>query len=257
MDWDPRAWSRKKICSGFVDNIIAISQTASREFGFDTKTNVIYDWPDFVSRDGYIDIRKKYNIAADKKILLVMGGRTPIKGSKTAMLAMQYIKDKDAVLLVLGGMADKSPIKKNIRRLLRKFHIRTYGLTLDYLANISNDRIIITDNIKNIKGVIEDSTMILCPFTTPHFAMPILEAGCLRKPVIASATGHAEELIIDGITGIIVKVGNTKELANAINKLLLSPETTINMGIAANKYIQSNFTKEKSISALKKIFATA
>ncbi len=251
--WDPRGWVRENSIND-VDSIIAIAETSSLQFGFTEKTTVIYDWPDFKGRDAPLDLSEKYNIDKSKKVLLAMGGRTAIKGTDIAMMAMRYINDENIVLLVLGGKADNNPLKQKIRKILEFLHIETYGLKLDRIEKESNNRIMMTTTEKNIKDIIQQSFIILCPFTTPHFAMPALEAGCLGKPVIVSDTGYAREIVKHDKTGIIIPTCDANGLADAINVLLTSLSKIEQMGIASKQYIQKNFNKEKSLSQLIDIF---
>ncbi len=228
--WDPRGWGRNATINKCVDRIIAISQTASSRFGFLGKTTVIYDWPEFSGRDGEISPLREWGIGPEKKILLVAGGRNAIKGSDVAMRAMNRIKDPDAVMLVLGGRADTNPKKEVVRKVLRKLHLETYGLMLDRLERESNGRIIMTPPVRRIKSLMEQSEIIICPFTVPHVAMPSVEAGFLGKPVIISDNGHARETVVDKKTGLIVPPDDAEALAAAINELLDNPEMAERFG---------------------------
>lgn len=257
--WDVRAWDIreriKNIVTGqCVDRIIAISQTASKQFGFEGKTEVVYDWPDFEGRDGEIDLERGFTIRPDQKILLVLGGRTSIKGTKIALQAMNQVKDRSAVMFVPGGRADADPRKQIIRRILRRLSFETYGLSLDRLQEESEGRIILAPPVKELKRIIQRSAIVLCPFTTPHFAMPALEAGLLGVPVIASDNGHAREVIVNGETGIIVPPGDVPALATAINQLLECPQKSKQFGRTASRVVVDRFDKEHSIAQMKDIF---
>ena len=203
LRWDPRGWGRNRTISRYVDRIIAISKTASARFGFSEKTVVIYDWPEFSGRDEDIS-PQQWGVGPDKKILLVAGGRNAIKGSDVAMRAMNWVNDPAAVMLVLGGRADTNPKKEVVRKILRKLHLGTYGLMLDRIERESSGRILLLPTVKQIKSLMEQSSMVICPFTVPHVAMPSIEAGFLGKPVVISENGHARETVLDKKTGLIV-----------------------------------------------------
>ncbi|MEI6891611.1 MAG: glycosyltransferase family 4 protein [Pontiella sp.] len=248
--WDPRGWVGNTIVKKYVDRIIAISQTAAERFGFLEKTDVVYDWPDFSGRDGKIDPLREWGVGPDKKILLVPGGRTSIKGSVVAMRAMSQVKDANAVMLVLGGRSDTNPKKELIRKVLRMLHQETYGLMLDRLENESNGRIIMLPPVKQILSLIQQSEIIISPFIVPHFSMPSVEGGLLGKPVILSDDGHARETVVDQKTGFIIPAGDVEVLAASINDLLAHPEKAAAFGKAGFSHVSSLADKKRNGSSL-------
>jgi glycosyltransferase involved in cell wall biosynthesis len=61
-------------------------------------------------------------------------------------------------------------------------------------------------------------------------------------PVVATTAGAFPEVIADGETGMLVPPGDAKELANAIQALLLNPERRRAMGAAGIRRIQERFS---------------
>ncbi len=242
--WDPRAWLKEHMVAKRVDRIVAISRTAATRFGFREKTSVIYDPPDFTDRDGPLNPSESFGLAKGAKILLVLGGRCPIKGSLIAMQAMQRVTAENVVMLVVGGRADADPRKQLIRWCLRTLAVETYGLKMDRLERESNQRIVMTPSLAEIKSLMQQSVMVLCPFTTPHFAMPALEAGFLGKPVVLSDNGYAREVVRNGQTGVLVPSGDVAALARAIEALLASPDTGRRLGEAARRFVTRRFHQD-------------
>lgn len=253
--WDPRDWVRRNVVGRAVDHVIAISRTASEHFGFTEKTTVIYDWPDFSGRDDACDLDQAFGIAPGKKVLLVLGGRNPLKGTSVAMQAMRHVEDDHAVMLVIGGRGDTSRRKERIRRVLRALRLETYGLKLDRLASESEGRIVMSPAAREIKSIMAQSAVILCPFTTPHFAMPSIEAGQLGRPVIMSDSGYARETVRDGETGIIVLGNDPERLALAFTSLLEHPSAAERMGKAAQAFVSTCFNEEEWAARLANVYA--
>ncbi|RMF57194.1 MAG: glycosyltransferase family 1 protein [Calditrichaeota bacterium] len=71
--------------------------------------------------------------------------------------------------------------------------------------------------------------------------MKVFEYMAVGKPTIAPRLGPLEEVIEDGINGILVESGNETELTQAIVYLLNNPEKRKEMGEKARKHILSNF----------------
>ena len=62
--------------------------------------------------------------------------------------------------------------------------------------------------------------LVVFPSTLPHFARPVIEAGAMAVPVVASRLGGVEELVEDGMTGILVPPGDPAALGDAIARVL-------------------------------------
>jgi len=83
----------------------------------------------------------------------------------------------------------------------------------------------------------------------------ILEAMAAACPVISSKdVGAIFETVIDGETGILVEKKNPKEIAGAIIYLIKHHDERVRMGLAGRKRFEENYTLEKNINNMIKIF---
>ncbi|MBA7485999.1 D-inositol-3-phosphate glycosyltransferase [subsurface metagenome] len=83
----------------------------------------------------------------------------------------------------------------------------------------------------------------------------ILEAMAAGCPVIAiKDIGAIPETVIDGETGILVEKQNPEEIAKAIVYLIENPDIRVKMGLAARKRFEENYTIDKNIDNMIKVF---
>lgn len=82
-----------------------------------------------------------------------------------------------------------------------------------------------------------------------------LEAGAMGIPSVGTQHDGIPEVIIDGETGLLAQEGNIEQCANHMIALAKKPELAQNLGDAAYKRINSQFTEERSLSNLHKILA--
>jgi glycosyltransferase involved in cell wall biosynthesis len=66
----------------------------------------------------------------------------------------------------------------------------------------------------------------------------ILEAMVARRPIVATAVGGILELVRDGENGLLVPVGDSERLAQAIAKLLEQPDLARRLGEAGRKTVE-------------------
>lgn len=89
------------------------------------------------------------------------------------------------------------------------------------------------------------------------FGVAIIEAGAARRPVVVSDAGGLPEVTIDGVTGIVVPRENPQAAADAIEKLVLSPELRVNMGEAGRKHVAETYSWDVCVEQMVKVLEAA
>lgn len=162
---------------------------------------------------------KKYNLH-NKKIILYVGRLIKRKGINYLIDAFSKIKDKNIVLLIVGGddfyNLGEPIIKARLLNMVKKY-------------NLSN-KIIFTGALdpKGVAAAYSISNVLVVPSITDKIGEPwgliVNEAMQFGLPVIATdAVGSAYDLIKNGKNGFIVKEKNSKELQIAIEKIIYNP----------------------------------
>ncbi|HYU64813.1 MAG TPA: glycosyltransferase family 4 protein [Candidatus Paceibacterota bacterium] len=77
-----------------------------------------------------------------------------------------------------------------------------------------------------------------------QFGYSMAEASLMELPIVATNSGSIREIVIDGVTGILVKPGSTDELAQAIIYLAKNSDLRRQMGQAGRHHIMSNFSNQ-------------
>jgi glycosyltransferase involved in cell wall biosynthesis len=84
--------------------------------------------------------------------------------------------------------------------------------------------------------------------------MVVLEAMAMGKAVIGSNIGGIPEQIKDGETGFLFNMGKSRELAYKMEKLWFDKNLRTEMGKAARRKIEMDFSLKKHCNALMKIY---
>jgi glycosyltransferase involved in cell wall biosynthesis len=71
-----------------------------------------------------------------------------------------------------------------------------------------------------------------------------LEAQASAVPVVTTTATGAIESVVDGITGVLVPVGDSQALARAIAQLLADPALRQKMGNAARERTEREFVQD-------------
>lgn len=72
---------------------------------------------------------------------------------------------------------------------------------------------------KNLANLINQSSVVVCPYTDATQSGVVMSAYSFKKPVIATNVGGLPEMVEDGKTGLIVEPKSVEEIYDALMKL--------------------------------------
>jgi glycosyltransferase involved in cell wall biosynthesis len=85
------------------------------------------------------------------------------------------------------------------------------------------------------------------------FGQVIIEGMAAGKPVIATNGGGVPEIVVDGVTGILVPMRDAQAMADAMRRLLGDAGLRKTMGAAARAHVQQNFSIQKTAKAVENV----
>jgi len=194
--------------------IISVSPMVAREFkAIGVPQEKIAIIPNGIDLEEYKQLpmgdlfRKRLDIKENEKVVLTVGRLEKIKGFQYLIKALpSIIKEVGSTKLVIAGP---------------DFN---YGATLKKLTEETNvqDHVIFYGPIngKEKFEAFSAANIVAVPSLYEGFGMLLLEAMAAGKPLVATNTGAAPEIIQNGKNGILANLGNVEDLAGKIIKLL-------------------------------------
>ena len=261
-------WGLRKRCFRLIieyaaDKIIVLSEAGRNQFCKLSKISVIYNFVDFQYFDRCIDgatIRKKLGIPCTAKVIGFMGGSLPHKGGLILLEAMKYVYRHipEAHLIILGNTSSNEPSKSKIKRKVRPIIEKILNVYTPEQFNSKLETISFRENIHlvgiqtNIPEWIAACDLIVFPSTCDHFGRPIIEAGAMAKPVVASDWPSTREIVKTGVTGILVQPNNPLALGKAVMTILQDEQKAQRQSMGEAGYMQA-LDKFNSALQVKKI----
>jgi glycosyltransferase involved in cell wall biosynthesis/SAM-dependent methyltransferase len=223
-----------------TDKFVAVSQsvqTQVRRFIQTEKVEVIYNGLD--SFEGRPHRREIFGLDENTPVVCFVGTLANHKGVLSlvdaAPLVLERFPDvKFAVAGADGGAADV--LERRLRREPAGRAFRVLGFR------------------KDAADVIASSDVFVLPSLADSMPLVVLEAMLAGKPVVATRSGGAAEMIVDGETGFLVPVGDPPALARAILALLEDPERMAAMGRRGKERAQAVFSHEQFIQKFERVF---
>lgn len=96
--------------------------------------------------------------------------------------------------------------------------------------------------------------LVHASITPEPFGQVIIEGMAAGKPVVATDDGGAREIVVPGLTGLLVPMADPKAMADAIESLLGDPGAARRMGQAGRQRVKDCFTMETVVSNVHAVY---
>ncbi len=162
----------------------------------------------------------------------LIGRISPWKGQHIYLhAAAQVLRDfPQARFEIIGApLFAELDYERSLRELCRDLEIEN---SVEFVGFVEN----VQERIHHLDVVVHAST------TGEPFGQVIIEGMAAGKPVVATNGGGVPEIVEDGITGLLVPMGDVTSMAQAIGKLLGDSAWRERMGQAGKERVIRQFT---------------
>jgi glycosyltransferase involved in cell wall biosynthesis len=223
---------------------------ASREKSFVPRSSVVYNG---VVHDG---VPGNSIVAGDHDCGIIhspgdgpqrvglVGRISPWKGQDVFIRAASDVRKvlPGTQFLIIGSaMFGEEDYEREVREL-------STSLGLDDCLEFTGFRSDVQELVHGLDVLVHAST------TGEPFGQVIAEGMAACKPVVATAGGAVPEIVQDGVTGLLVPMGDAQSMAEAITKLLSDPELAGQMGEAGRQRVEEHFTMEHVVQKVEFIY---
>lgn len=118
---------------------------------------------------------------------------------------------------------------------------------VDFLGFINRDEVIEAFNRFDI-------TVFPSTLDSESFGVAAVEAQACGSATIISNVGGLPEATNPGITSLLVEKEDEKQLADALEKLIVNEELRVDMGIQGRKFVEQNYNIENNFSKVEEIY---
>lgn len=188
------------------------------------------------------------------------GGKVVIKPNFVDFAAPQ-VSERDGFLFVGRLSAEKGTgILSEAALQVPEVCLRIAGTGPEahQLQGLPNAKMLGALGGEEVRLQMEAATALVLPsIWYENFPRTLVEAFAAGLPVIGSRLGALEELIEDGVTGLLFEPGNADELASKIRWAHSNAAAMAEMGRRARAHYENNFTATKNYEQLISIYEEA
>lgn len=183
-------------------------------------------------------LRRELGIEGAYPVLINVGRLAKAKGQVWLVRMMPQLMERwpTARLIIVGEGGERKALEEEIRRHGLGSHVSLVGQRSD---------------VPNLLAV---SDVFLFPSVSEGLPLALLEAAASGKPVVASNCGPIGEVVEDGASGYMVEPENPEALAQAVLRVLESPQRARCMGLRGRQIVREKFDIRDSVPALERVY---
>ena len=217
-----------------ADKIVTVSSAI--DAFFKKETVLISDWY-AVSKEE--ENKEKEN---DTFNILYVGAIMPGKGQLEALKVMKLMVPKytDMKLTFIGRHDSSDPFFHKLSSFIQNNHL--------------SDVVSFQPHTLAIGQTYRNSDVVLNLSFSESFSMICVEAGAYGRPVISTKSGGPGDIIIDGETGFLVKIGDYSSMLKHLIALKENKALRRKIGMNAKAHVEKKFSGKDQVMLLKSLY---
>jgi len=235
----------ERLTAFMVDHYVAVSDQVKghiirRSHISDQKISIIYNGVSVKNTDAFdkTEFLSRAGLKSDARIVMTAGRLHRQKGYDHLIHAMPIVQAAfPGVKLLIPGEGEE---ENNLKKLADSLEL--------------TEQVIFMGLRSDVDRLLQCSEVFVLPSRWEGFPNVILEAMAAGKPVVATAVGGIPELVVQGVTGVLVPPQDTPALADAIKGLLSDEKRALAMGAAGRQRVQQCFSMDAMISKTEALY---
>lgn len=217
-----------------LPHVVTVSESSKRDiassFGVDgSRMRVIYNGVDTSVFTQRPDIQREDNL-----LITTASADQPLKGTQHLIPAFASLRKQHPKLRLI--FIGKPKADGTVAKLIERFDLAAH---IEFKHGISTEEIV---------DLYARATLAIVPSEYEGFGLPAAEAMSCEVPLVSTDGGALPEVV--GDAGVVVPVGDSLALAEAIATLLDRPEERARLGKAGRERMLAHFSWSHAASVL-------
>ena len=216
----------------YFDRIITVSEDIRRRLSEKLPQNILITMHNAIDPQkikpskSAIEIRSEFNLDDKSPLIGAVGRLVPVKGYDLFLqMALMILEKRPDARFILAG---DGPLRRSLEEQSRRLNIA--------------DKVIFA----GFRGDIIDmvNALDIFVFSSYHEGVPmaLLEAMSLKKAIVSTAVGGLNEVLENGVSGLLVKPKSADDLAGACMKIMGDANLKTSLENGAFKRVIEHFS---------------
>jgi glycosyltransferase involved in cell wall biosynthesis len=246
-----------------MDRLIAVSRSIvakiEREGRTGAPVDLIYNGVDLSRYDhteACCTLPEEYGFPVGSPLVGIVARLEPEKGHATLLEAWPKVLARvpDARLLIVG----EGSLRETLETQAHNMVLLGEACDGDHYVGTRHARpgakVVFTGRRDDVPSVTAAMDVAVLPSYREALGLAILEAMALGRPVVATNVGGIPEMVVDGVTGLLVPPHDPDALASAITRLLTDHPLADMVARAGHDLVHDRFCIDLMVDAIEAIY---
>lgn len=238
----------KLLVAASANQIVANSRAVAACLPGSQRVVVVHNGIDLTRIDRSEDgtaFRKRLGVAAEAPLVGMVGRLRPWKGQETFLRTAAMVRRTlpAARFVVIGGdpFEVRDGYVERLQLLVRQLEV--------------DDCTYFTGHLNDVGEALAAIDVFVHPGAPEPFGLVNIEAMARGKPVVAFAHGALPEIVVEGVTGLLVPPADEGALSEAITSLLCDPDLRHRLGRGGRERVEAEFSIERTVRGVETVLA--
>lgn len=186
--------------------------------------------PELYRADPGTELVRELGVDPERPLVVFVGRISRQKGIDHLLRAAVEL-DPRAQLVLRAGSPDTPELEREVEELVAQVRaVRPVTWVQRPL------------DVPELVQLLTQATVFVCPSIYEPLGIVNLEAMACETAVVATSVGGIPEVVVDGVTGLLVPPADPRELADALNALVADPVRARALGRAGRERVVEHFT---------------
>jgi len=236
-----RVWTALAI--RFSNKVVAVSRAVARQLPASKKVQVLYEPNRFDEGHHTMCAAPSDGVVRCLYLANYISGKGHLSGLQA--FAMAYAQNPALRLRFVGG---DMGLEKN-RALKASIEQSVVSMGLD-------DVVTCDGYSNNVELDMKQADIVLNFSESESFSMTCMEACVYGRPIIATRCGGPEEIVDDGVSGLLVDVYDVQAMGDALLRLSRDEALRVSMGQAGIRIVRERFSECRYLKGWHQIVGT-
>ena len=230
----------------FVSDSLRSDAIAEAPALFTAKSETLYDGvhvPPLVDESTRAELRRELGLPLDRTLVVMAGQVSEVKGIWDFIDAVQLLAGRGvpASFVVLGDdLRNQGKLRREAEQVVRDRGLSDVVHFLGFRPNAPR--------------LMPAFDIVAVPSHVEPLGNATLEAMATARPVVGSRVGGIPEMVVDGVTGLLVPSRDPERLASALEQLVSHPEQARAFGVAGRRRAIDAFSVDAHVARVQAVY---
>ena len=183
-------------------------------------------------------LRSELGLGEDALLVGIVARLVPIKAHEVFLDAAAHVAAREPLsqFLLVGDGERRAELEALVDRL---------GL---------RERVLFLGWREDLDRVLADLDIVALTSRNEGSPVCLIEAMAAARPVVATRVGGVGDVVEDGVTGCLVEIDNSQQMAQAILALFGGPERRVRMGQAGRRRVYPAFGIQRMLGDINRLY---